>query len=69
MSDLKIIRLSQVEKSRTYHYATHSRTIKNVVAVGVRSSGNHRLETEDGRKWIIQPGWEAIEIDTPEWTF
>lgn len=57
------------EKSRTYHYQGHSLTILNVSAICVRDSGTHRLETIAGLKWIVVPGWLAIEIDTPEWTF
>lgn len=64
-----LITLEMPERSRTYHYADHSRTIKDVVAVCVRPSGSHRLETKDGHKWIVQPGWEAIEIDVDAWTF
>jgi len=64
-----MIRLEKPEKSRTYHYADHSRVILNVTAVCVRPSGSHRLETADGKKWIVQPGWEAIELDMEDWTF
>lgn len=65
----EFVRLAETEKSRTYHYAGHSLTIQNVTAVCVRSSGTHRLETADGRKWIVNAGWLAIELDVPEWTF
>lgn len=44
-------------------------TLTNVVAVGVRPSGTHRVETGDGKKWIIPGGWLAIELDMDEWTF
>jgi len=64
-----LTRLPQPERSRVYHYADHSRRIENVVAVAVRPSGNHRLETVDGKRWIVAPGWEAIEIDADDWTF
>jgi hypothetical protein len=64
-----MIRLECPEVSRTYHYRDHALTVKNVVAVCVRPSGTHRLESGDGKKWIVAPGWLAIEIDTPEWTF
>jgi hypothetical protein len=69
MDKPEMVNLQTPEKARTYHYPGHSRTITNVVAVCVRPSGSHRLETADGKKWIVNPGWEAIEIDTPEWTF
>lgn len=65
----EMTRLEHLEKTRSYHYADHTMTIHDVVAVCVRPSGSHRLETADGKKWIVLPGWEAIELDVPEWTF
>ena len=52
-----------------YHYAGgHTITLKNVTGLCVRPSGTHRLETADGRKWIVPPGWLAIELDMDAWT-
>jgi hypothetical protein len=67
--ELKFVRLDPPEKRRTYVFPGCRVGITDVVAVCVRPSGSHRLETADGMKWIIQPGWLAIEIDTPKWTF
>ncbi len=63
--------LKVAEKSRTYHYPDKALTLtfENVVAVGVSASGNHRLETTDGKKHIVLKGFIAISIDTPEWSF
>lgn len=58
------------EKSRTYYYDEEvTFTVDNVVKLCVRPSGNHRLETADGTKFIIAAGWIAIEIDAPAWEF
>jgi hypothetical protein len=57
------------ERSRTYHYADgRTLAMKDVRALCVRPSGTHRLETADGRKWIVAPGWVAIELDVDDWT-
>jgi hypothetical protein len=58
------------EKSRTYHYGEGtSFTVDNVVKLCVRPSGNHRLETADGKKLIVAGGWLAIEINCEAWDF
>lgn len=62
--------LSPPEKSRTYHFpGGEMLRLENVVAVCVRSSGTHRLETGDGRKWIVPTGWIGIELEVDTWTF
>jgi hypothetical protein len=62
-------RLIVGEESRTYHYRDGvSISIKGVVGLCVRPSGNHRLETSDGRKWIIPDGWVAIELQATSWS-
>ena len=65
----ELIKLDKPERKRTYIFASSRVEIENVVAVGVRQSGTHRLETADGRKWIVSTGWLAIELDMDEWTF
>lgn len=61
--------LNPPEKSRTYTFPTGLKiTYENVARIEIRESGKHRLETADGRKAFICPGWIAIDIDTPEWT-
>lgn len=61
--------ISPAELSRTYHFPNGKMALTNVVALAVSASGTHRLETGDGRKWIVPVGWMAIEIDVPEWSF
>lgn len=56
------------EKSRTYIYADGSKfTVENVTRVAVRPT-NHRLETADGKKFIVRGGYVAIELDTQVWS-
>ena len=57
------------EESRTYRFPDGS-TVKvdKVARVCVRPSGTHRLETQDGRKFIVREGWNAIEIVAKEWS-
>ena len=57
------------EKRRTYRFANGAVSFENVVAVGVRKSGTHRIETEDGLKHIVPTGWLAITLDIKDWTF
>lgn len=64
-----ISKLTPSEKSRTYVYANGVRdTLENVVALGVSPRGTHRLETADGKKHIVPPGWIRIELDVDSWT-
>lgn len=42
--------------------------VEAVIKFGVGKSGTHRLETKDGRKHIIAPGWLQIKLDLDEWT-
>jgi hypothetical protein len=60
--------LDPPEKKRTYHFAQRSFVLENVVALCVRPSGTHRLETADGRKWIVPTGWLVIELEVEAWT-
>lgn len=62
-------KLESPERKRTYHYdGGKSFEVTNVVALCVRPSGTHRLETADGKKWIVPAGWLAIELDVDAWT-
>lgn len=62
--------LNPPEKSRTYYYPNGEMfMIQEVVALGVSASGNHRVESASGRKFIVMAGFFAIEIDTPAWSF
>lgn len=64
----EMTKLEPSENSRTYHFPNGTFKIENVHALAVSESGTHRLETGDGRKWIVPVGWMAIEIDAAEWT-
>ena len=67
---LTFVPIDPPEKTRRYLYpGGNIIALENVTAVCVRPSGTHRVETADGKKQIIAPGWLAIEIDTPKWTF
>ncbi len=58
------------ERSRTYLFSSGtSLTIKEVIKLCVRPSGNHRLETKTGKKYIICAQWDAIIIDCDAWDF
>ena len=61
--------LTVPERRRTYHFpGGESVTFEDVTKIEVRDSGKHRIETADGRKAFVCPGWLWLEIDTPEWT-
>lgn len=68
--ELEFVILEKLERMRTYIYKDgFNLEIKNVISVSVRPSGSHRLETSDGEKWIVLPGFIAIKLDVDEWTF
>jgi hypothetical protein len=70
MATPTLTKLAVPERKRTYLFpGGETVTIDNVIAVGVRSSGTHRVEAADGMKWIIPPGWLAICLDMDAWTF
>lgn len=56
------------EKSRRYKFAKGDVVVNNVVKLCVRPSGNHRLETSDGKKHIIKGDWLGIEIEAEAWS-
>ncbi len=65
----ELIKLDVPERSRIYHFGDHKTIeLKDVTHFLCRPSGTHRLMTADGRKWIISPGWHAIELDVDTWT-
>jgi len=63
------MKLEHPEKSRTYFYENFTFKVENVIAVEVSKSGNHRIDCASGKKYIVVPGWYAIELDVAEWTF
>lgn len=53
------------EDSRTYLFPGDEEvTIEGATKLCVQLSGNHRLETADGRKYVVSAGWLAIEIES-----
>jgi hypothetical protein len=65
----EMVALDPPEAKRTYHYADGSKfTVKNVAAICIRPSGSNRLEA-DGKKYIILPGFIAVEFESSDWTF
>jgi hypothetical protein len=62
--------LKDVENERTYFWAgNNSFTVKKVTRIAVSERGTHRLETADGEKFIIAPGWLYMKLKMNEWTF
>lgn len=56
------------EQSRTYHFADGKFKVDKVVRIAIPGT-THRLETADGKKFIVRCGWHAIEVDVAEWSF
>jgi hypothetical protein len=68
--ELNLATITPPERSRTYGFVDGGElTVKNVCKVGVRPSGDHRLETTDGKKYIVKGRWNYIILDIDEWTF
>lgn len=57
------------EQNRTYTFPNGTVTLMGVTSINVSKSGTHRINTKDGKKHIVPPGWIHIEFDAPEWTF
>ncbi|MCO5735936.1 hypothetical protein [Stenotrophomonas maltophilia] len=56
------------ERARVYTFAGGEKIrVDNVVAICIRPT-NHRLETRDGRKFVIPGKFLAIEIDADGWS-
>lgn len=57
------------ERKRVYLFPEGERLeFKDVKALAVSKSGNHRLELVDGRRFIVPYTWLAIELDIDQWT-
>jgi hypothetical protein len=67
--ELKWTELNPPERKRTYIFPTNDLEISDVLRICIRPSGSHRIETADGLKYIVNPGWLAIVLDTDDWTF
>ena len=57
------------EQNRTYHFPDYDVVLKGVEEINISKSGTHRINTSDGKKHIIPPGWKHIEFDADDWTF
>jgi hypothetical protein len=56
------------ERKRTYAFPGGATVmIENVTAICVRPT-SHRLETKDGRKFIVPGKFISIEIDASGWS-
>ena len=65
----ELIPLNPPERKRMYHFPDGKTfTLTDVTHLLARPSGTHRLQTSDGRKWIVAAGWLAIELDVDELT-
>lgn len=57
------------EETRTYVFPGECEvTVVGVNRLCVRPSGNHRLETASGEKWIVAAGWIAIRSRASHWS-
>lgn len=57
------------EQKRTYYFPGNvSVTFENVVRIEIRQSGKHRIETAEGGKAFVSPGWLWLTIEAKEWT-
>jgi hypothetical protein len=57
------------EQSRTYVFPDCNIHLDGVISINVSKSGTHRINTKDGMKHIIPPGWRHIEFDAKDWAF
>ena len=57
------------EQNRTYTFPNGTVSLEGIVDINVSKSGTHRINTKDGKKHIIPPGWIHIEFDAKDWTF
>lgn len=68
----ELVELTPPERSRTYHHVNFpggKLTLKFVTHFLAKPSGTHRLQTNDGKKWIVDPAKGfAIELDVDAWT-
>lgn len=57
------------EQKRTYYFPDGHIALDNVVKVGI-SNTTHRIETKDGKKYIVPNRWIAIELSgVDKWSF
>lgn len=69
MADIKWTEFNPPERKRVYHFPGGDvAEFVNVTRIEIRDSGKHRIETADGRKAFVCPGWIWLEIDVDQWT-
>lgn len=56
------------EQTRMYMFPNGKMTIAGVINIAI-TENTHRLETKDGRKFIVPSGWLAIELVMDSWSF
>jgi hypothetical protein len=56
------------EQKRIYYFPQGVIAVENIVKFAAPGT-THRLETADGKKFIVNNGWMAIELDVAEWSF
>lgn len=58
------------EQDRTYLYPDGTKvTIPKVRRIAVSSSGNHRIDGEGNKKYIVLAGFRVIEFEAENWSF
>lgn len=65
---LEITELNPSESKRTYHYSDGTKLQLCDVTHFLNSNSTHRLKTKDGKLWIVEKKFIAIEIDVSEFT-
>jgi hypothetical protein len=70
MTNINWTVLDVPERKRTYTFPGGDVVVfENVTRIEVRESGKHRIETANGRKAFVSPGWLILEIEVDEWSF
>jgi hypothetical protein len=70
-SHLNFREITPPEDRRSYIFPHNQRVIiEGPAKIAIADSGNHRIETTTGERFIIPTGWLAIKIETRgEWGF
>lgn len=69
MASINWTELNPPELKRTYVFPGGDKLeLENVTRIEVRESGKHRVETADGRKLFVAPGWLWMELEMKDWT-
>jgi hypothetical protein len=70
-SHLNFREITPPENRRSYIFPHNQRVIiEGPAKIAIADSGNHRIQTTTGERFIIPTGWLAIKIETVgEWEF